>query len=132
MSLSPVEVDLLKTVLSCQPNVTAAWLFGSQDTGRATSRSDVDIGVLGLGDFSTRQRLELAAQLETELRVNRVDLVLLEKASPILAFEVILGTCLLNLDPESCASFVSLTSRLYEDSMATLQRGVHYWRQAQV
>jgi hypothetical protein len=58
--------------------------------------------------------------------LDYVDLVVLNKASPVLAFEAISGKNLLCKDPSFQAEFVSLTCRLYEDSMAMLERGFTY------
>lgn len=130
MSLGPADLDRLRILLGSEKGLTAAWLFGSQASGRATSDSDIDIGVLGSSPLSAQQCVQLAGKLESELRVERIDVVPVESASPVLAFEIISGICLLNSDPQRHAAFVSLTSRLYEDAMATLERGVQYWKQA--
>lgn len=116
--------------LEAQPKIQAAWLFGSGHTGRARPDSDVDIGLLTSEPLTTEELIDLAGRLERELGVERVDLVELEAASPVLAFEAISGRSLLNRDPHRVAAFVSLTSRIYEDTMATLERGLTYWKQA--
>lgn len=64
------------------------------------------------------------------LVVDLVDLVVLNHASPILAFEAISGVNLLCRAQTFQAEFFSLTSRFYEDDMAMLARGLRYRRAA--
>ena len=52
---------------------------------------------------------------------ERVDLVVLNRAHPILAFEAIRGRFLVKNDPAATAAFFSLACREYEDVMASLE-----------
>jgi predicted nucleotidyltransferase len=56
----------LRAALRTEPNVRLAVLFGSQATGDATNRSDIDI-LVGLSDASAARVAELTGRLERRL-----------------------------------------------------------------
>lgn len=64
--------------------------FGSQVRGRATGISDFDFGVLKEKPFSLSERADLSYRISKKLNINedKIDLVDLSTASPILKFEV--------------------------------------------
>ncbi len=64
--------------------------FGSQITGRTNSKSDYDFGVFAERAMSLSERTELAHHISKKLNINedKIDLVDLYSASPILKFEV--------------------------------------------
>lgn len=68
--------------------VTLAYLFGSQASGKAGRLSDVDIAVLFADGLSRRERFDLRCRLIAELmgvfRRNDVEVVDLAEASPLL------------------------------------------------
>jgi len=86
--LPDAQLARIDAALQRLAGLDTLWLFGSEAAGRATSRSDVDLGAL----FATRpspaalmaSRDELA-----ELLGRAVDLVDLEQASPVLAMQVL-------------------------------------------
>jgi len=62
--------------------------------------------------------------------VEKVDLVVLNQADPILAFEAISGRFLCKNDQDQTAAFFSLVCREYEDVMANMEdqrRGAAYF-----
>jgi predicted nucleotidyltransferase len=75
--------------------VISAYLFGSHAQGSPHRESDVDVAVvLDHGVHSTRpsrfaERVRLASELIGALRVNAVDLVVLNDAPPLLARRVL-------------------------------------------
>ncbi|MBI3958809.1 MAG: nucleotidyltransferase domain-containing protein [Chloroflexi bacterium] len=81
-----------------QPDVIAAYLFGSRATGRVHPGSDVDIAVLldedalpqttGWGGPLLSRRLDLIAAAE-QFADCEVDVITLNDASPLLSFEVL-------------------------------------------
>jgi predicted nucleotidyltransferase len=129
--LDEASLQIAEEVLKKQPKVLAAWLFGSQASGRARADSDVDIAVQCAETLSLKEVLVLAADLEQALKVERVDLVPIDASQPILAFEAIRGRTILNRSPQERAAFISLVSRLYEDVMANLERGLAYRQRVQ-
>lgn len=85
-SVGPIVAQLLARDRA----VLAAYLFGSNASGRARNGSDVDVAVL----LSPRRageafefRLRYAADLE-DLLGRRVDVVVLNQADPFLRFQV--------------------------------------------
>lgn len=72
--------------------VTLAYLFGSQATGKAGPLSDVDIAVLFADGLSSSTRFHLRCRLIAELmgvfRRNDVEVVDLAEASPLLRNQV--------------------------------------------
>lgn len=68
-----------------------------------TSSSDVDLAVQPVHELDARGRVRLMAALEDLLGVPRVDLVILGKASPSLAVEIVRGELLLTRDPRAQA-----------------------------
>jgi len=65
-----------------------------------TDPSDVDIGIKGLlgKEWSAKDKVRLSVALEDLFDCNRVDLVLLDKADPFLAAEIIRGEQLFACD----------------------------------
>lgn len=82
---------------------TAARLEGyPADT--ALPQSDLDIAVRSVGRrLSAQDRVDLTLELEDHFDVSRVDLVVLDEASPFLALEVIRGEllCARDLDDQA-------------------------------
>jgi predicted nucleotidyltransferase len=84
------EVQAIIGYLETQPAVLAAVLFGSAAAGRLRPESDLDLALLFAEDRvpDAFAALELRAVLEQ--RVHRdVDLIVLNQASPILAFQAV-------------------------------------------
>lgn len=77
---------LSRPILAADPKVRAAFVFGSVARGRASSASDVDVGVVGSGVDS----LALAAALSAALNRD-VDVVELDLESPIPLLRAVLG-----------------------------------------
>ena len=80
----------LAEVLSDEPQVLAAYHFGSSSDGTAHASSDVDVGVL----FRTRVPLEELIRIEIRLDDSipeTLDLVDVKRAGPFVALEIIRG-----------------------------------------
>jgi predicted nucleotidyltransferase len=101
--------------------VQLAYLFGSQATGQAGPLSDFDVGVLFANTLSPqerfRRRLSLLAEVIGVLRVQRVDVVVLNEAPPALRFRVIqYGKILYNQDETVRVRFEAKTMSEYFDT----------------
>ena len=84
MALAAAEMRArLSDIASALPELELLVLFGSTATGRATRRSDVDVavGAAALADLDAVY-MALAPRLETD----RLDLVDVRRAGPLLAF----------------------------------------------
>ena len=89
-------------------------VFGSAATGRATTRSDVDVAVRCAG---TADLDGLYLELAPRFRTRHLDLVDLNRAGPLLAFEVARrGALLYERPPGAYREFQSLASRRYCDT----------------
>lgn len=109
-------------VLAAHPAVTSAWHFGSSQHGRARADSDIDVALLTTRDLTLEERVRLQIDLEDALEHDRVDVVLLNRANPVLQFEALKGTNILCKDRGRQAEFASLASRLYEGAMVIIKR----------
>jgi predicted nucleotidyltransferase len=100
--------------------VQAAFLFGSRATGRARPDSDIDIAVLLENAPPSHERKgvlwPLLTALGSELRSDRVDLVVLNEAPPKLAFQVLKqGLVAFARDPVELHRFRVRTYSLHAD-----------------
>lgn len=101
--------------------VCLAYLFGSQAEGQARPYSDVDIAVLLRPEVPqkrwTERQIELLGELMSLLRRNDVDLVLLNQATPLLAYQVVkYGKVIYEDGSLSATDFAARTLSLYADT----------------
>jgi predicted nucleotidyltransferase len=105
-----------------QHPVRLAYLCGSQATRRTHPNSDVDIAVL-LDESLTlderfAERVQLLDDLSRIFGTDQVDLVILNEASPLLAYETLLhGVLLYCADAQTRIEFQVRTLRAYEDTI---------------
>ncbi len=107
-SLAEIERRLV-VALEARPEVQDAYLFGSQTTGRAQAHSDIDVAVWisaeppQAGPFG--YAAELTAHLIAAPGMNEVDLVVLNRAPPLLYHRVLRdGRRLLSRNPRATAA----------------------------
>lgn len=83
----------LRVALEARPGVLDAYLFGSFARGEAQAHSDVDVAVYLDPSAGDRGGLGIAAEIGADLmaalRSNRVDLVVLNSAPPLLYHRVL-------------------------------------------
>lgn len=110
------SVDAIRAALVpiyARSDVRLLVLFGSYATGNTTDSSDVDIGILR----DTVGIEDLLPDLMRYLKTDRVDLVDLSRASPLLCMAVARsGNVLYQRHTSEFASFSSLALRRYEDT----------------
>ncbi|MBI4771311.1 MAG: nucleotidyltransferase domain-containing protein [Chloroflexi bacterium] len=105
-----------------QHGVTLAYLFGSQAEGAPRPSSDVDIAVLlphgAFTQLSTDGYLRLVTDTMGALDRDDVDVVYLNEAPPLLAFEVVRHGLILHEDPElrPAVDFALRTLNRYVDT----------------
>jgi len=104
-----------------QRGVVLAYLFGSQAEGKAGPLSDVDVAVL-LGLHVDREQwfhtqLDLIGDLTGLFQRDDVDVVILNEATPVLAYEVArFGQVLYEAEPGTRADFELAALRQYVDT----------------
>lgn len=93
----------------------ALWLFGSEAQGVARPDSDVDLAGLFDRSLDPLELFEAAGDLQ-EIFGRPVDLVDLDRTSPILAMQVLrYGRLLTDRDPKRRVAFFVRALSLYED-----------------
>lgn len=97
--------DAVGKVLAADPRIGYALVFGSCARGTAHAGSDLDVAIGGMSStLSTLELGDLIGQLEV-VSGREVDLVLLDEASPGLAYRVFKdGVTVLERDPDALAS----------------------------
>lgn len=85
-------IKTIKQTVETDQRVSLAYLFGSVVTGKLHPESDIDIGILFdlCPDRTTcaREAFSLSNHIAKELATDKVDLVVLNAADPLLLFEV--------------------------------------------
>jgi uncharacterized protein len=117
--IGATTVERVLELLDRRFGIDALWLFGSAAAGCARADSDVDLAAL----FRSRpEPLDLldARQELSELVGREVDLVDLDRASPILAMQVLRhGRLLVDRDYRRRIDFVAHAPGRYEDVIIT-------------
>ena len=104
--------------LESQPDIVAAYLFGSMAQGRATPHSDIDLAVLlNIEDDMERfhRRLALMGALD-RFADREVDVIVLNDASPLLCHQVLkTGRLLYEADRAARIEFEVRAGKIYAD-----------------
>lgn len=119
-----IDWSQTKSIWADEPNIIAAWAFGSAQEGTIRDSGDIDIGILVESAPSLKELTRLLSHLQEALQFEDIDLVVLNDANPILRFEALSGRSLFCRDLSRRAEFASLTAREYEDSMAFFEWGL--------
>jgi predicted nucleotidyltransferase len=90
--------------------------FGSYQTERFTKDSDIDLGYLAKRDFGPEEELQLLKDLVLLYRRDRIDLVNLKKASPLLMYETATHGKVLYEENASFLRFKLKASARYADT----------------
>lgn len=110
-------------------DVQFAYIFGSAVAGNMSSTSDIDIAVyFGAGADRVKLIAKVIGMVEEIIPGRSCDLVILNEAGPLLAFEAISGRKLFVRHDaiETHAAFYSLTCRLSEDQHAWMRKQLKY------
>jgi predicted nucleotidyltransferase len=93
MPTAAALVETLRAFFEPRPEVLEAYLFGSAAIGSAQPHSDVDVAVYVADPLPPASAFgypaDLTAALMSTLRTNRVDLVILNEAPPLLYHRVL-------------------------------------------
>jgi predicted nucleotidyltransferase len=112
--------ETIRTVLRDRQDLAAVYLFGSRAQNQAHALSDVDVAVLFSEELEARvifeRTLEIGVILENALH-GPVDVIALNRATPLLRFQVIKhGRLLLEHDRTARCLFVMRALNQYYDA----------------
>jgi predicted nucleotidyltransferase len=112
------DITALTEYLAAQPDVVAAYLFGSRATGRARAASDVDVAAL-LNEEDSFARFERRLQLMVEVSDvcgREADVIVLNDAPPLLQHQVLRhGRLLYERDRRARIEFEIRAGKVYAD-----------------
>lgn len=114
-------------ILKAQPDVAAAYLFGSQRRGHADKGSDIDVGVIfAHGQTGFKRESELASQISSlidqEVDVRSLDL----RQSPVFLIQAAQGELLTGRDRPERVAFEVALSKLNDDCQQYFRIARHY------
>jgi predicted nucleotidyltransferase len=131
--LEVARLSELAPVFESDPAVVLAFLFGSYARGQQHARSDVDVALLLAPDVPREQyldyRLKYIQHLTRLFRDDRVDVVILNTAPPLLAHEAIGGKMLFERSPEARVEFMVRVQREYLDMQYIYDVSYRYLRE---
>lgn len=113
-----LDMDALAAAFADDPRVVLATLFGSAKDGMVRHGSDVDIAVLLSPTLIPLEFYAFYVEITAKLgAIPELDLVDLNHAGSVLAFEALCGRRLFVGNDETVAAFSSRVAREYEDDM---------------
>ncbi|CAG0996894.1 MAG: nucleotidyltransferase [Candidatus Methanoperedens nitroreducens] len=116
----------LKEYFSSKDSVILAYIFGSTVRGDAGRLSDVDIGVLLDENLSKKDRFELELRLMGEIAVlinkNKIDLIVLNEAPLLLAYNIIKDGIILKSGETQRVKFETKILSMYLDEKYYIKR----------
>ena len=129
-------IDALRSYLERRPEILTAYLFGARGRGAAEESSDYDIGILidddalaGEGPYG--YRAELTAELVSAAGTDRIDLVVLNGAPPLLAHRAVRdGIVIVCTDTAARIEFEVRTLKRYIDTAPLRRIRSDYLRKA--
>ena len=123
--MTPYEKELTQ-YFSSKDSVILAYLFGSTVRGDAGRLSDVDIGVLLDENLSKIDRFNLELKLMGEIailiRKNNIDLIILNEAPLLLAYNIIKSGIILKSDETKRVKFETKILSMYLDEKYYIKR----------
>jgi len=131
-----LNVAGLQRVLQRRPEIVAAYLYGSYAVGRPNRHSDVDIAVVLreqrgrlAAEPGATYEVDLANELGAAIGHDRVEVVVLNDAPSLLAFEAIRrGHRLIARPPRTVRRFELRTRQRYLDTAHLRRIQDHYLR----
>ncbi|MDW7711691.1 MAG: nucleotidyltransferase domain-containing protein [Deferrisomatales bacterium] len=86
--LTRSQIERLRVFFEGRQEVTAAYLFGSEATGRQRRGSDVDLALMARREIRGFERVNLETELSSLLGRD-VDVVIFGQASPLLKHQIL-------------------------------------------
>jgi len=128
-----LNMEKLKNIFKDYPYIAAAYLFGSQATGKRGPMSDVDIAILLRDNAPEGRKLMhemdyLSYKIEDALQVKEVDLVELNRQRLIFVHNAMkTGKLIYDADPDFRVRFVAKIISNYCDFEPTLKFMNNYY-----
>ena len=125
-----VEVDKKKIadIAKCH-KLTLVVLFGSQATGFTHKESDVDVAYMSDRKLSFHDEVLLNTKLTEVFRNDKVSLVNLKTASPLLLKQIVMnGIALFEKSPHLFTELFIYALRMYEEAAPIFDLREHYLR----
>jgi len=123
--MTPYEKELTE-YFSSKDSVILAYLFGSTVRGDAGRLSDIDIGVLVNENLSKKDRFDLELKLMGEIAVlinkNKIDLIILNEAPLLLAYNIIKDGIILKSSETERVNFETKILSMYLDEKYYIKR----------
>lgn len=126
MKATTIESNIVSR-LKRNRRVIAAYLFGSQAKGKARTNSDIDIALLLRGrrhENYSAQALEITCDVMKAAGVDRIDILILNTATPIARHQVYLhGRRIFCRDERQAMRFKDLSIAEYLDFLPFRRQG---------
>lgn len=125
--LTDKKKQIITNILKARSDVAAAYLFGSQQKGNASEKSDIDIGVV-LKDTGA----DLNRELELETRISKVvgqdaDVRILSfDQSPVFLMQAAQGELLMGHDRQERVAFEIELAKIHDDVEQYFRIARHY------
>jgi hypothetical protein len=128
--MTDILVELLKSKLASEEEVKFAYLFGSQVRQDVGKRSDIDIAVyLDNGVDGFRYRLYLMEAIIKAVKNEKVDIIILNTATPLLCHQVVKNGVVLKDDKGQRLDFETRVLKEYLDTEYLRNTQLSYMRE---
>lgn len=122
LSFNELKSVVYSTLIK-NPQILIAYIFGSLVKGNFKEYSDIDVAVYTKEEFSWQDFYILYGNLTKEIHSDRVDLVWLNKAEPIISFEIIkTGKVLFYRNVDTLNDFELTVKKRYYDYVIYLKK----------
>lgn len=111
------EIEKIKSALKDEKDVLFVYLFGSYARKTTSPLSDIDIAVhLKKGADLSERKIEMLTLISKTIKNDKIDLVILNEASPSIIHSVIkTGILLFSRDEEKRISFITKNLKEFLD-----------------
>ncbi len=118
---------IVSNILKKEDYIILSYLFGSYARGDMNSLSDLDVGVLYASEIDSHRkyehRLKLTGELAAACKINKIDIIDMEKSSVLLNYNIIKhGKILKSLNENKRIEFETRIISRYLDEKFHIER----------